>query len=256
MIKVTPLFSGSKGNCTLIQTEQHNILIDLGYKYQCILQSLSNFNLCPNDITAIVITHSHTDHVSALSMWNKHCNTKVYIPTEIAESVASTSYCTNVVHIDGSFNVGDVNVDVYECSHDVVRCCGYRFNDGNDSFAIVTDTGCINDKLVDFLRPCRTVMLESNHDVDMLKRGPYSYVLKRRILSDYGHLSNSQTAILLQKIANFNIKNVILAHLSENNNTKELAFNCAVNALKAVGKTEGKDITVYVANQYVNGETI
>ena len=255
-IKVSPLFSGSKGNCTLIQSGSVNILLDAGFSYKSILRALAERNLTPKDISAFVITHEHTDHISALPLWGKSCATPIYAPTPIADYLRQRVYFCEVHEIDGSFTIGDVTVDVYECSHDARSCCGYRFSNGNCHFACVTDTGCYNDKLIDFLSPCSAIMLESNHDVNMLLKGEYSYVLKQRILSPYGHLSNAQAAEVVQKLAHSRVKTVILAHLSEKNNTKELAFNATVQALNECGLTEGRDVTVFVADQYKNEVTI
>ena len=256
MIRICPLFSGSKGNCTLIQTDSVNILLDAGFSYKSILRALSERNLTPKDISAIVITHEHTDHIAALPYWGKSCATDIYAPELIADYLRQRVYFCEVHEIKGSFTVGDLTVDVYECSHDARSCCGYRFSDGKGIFACVTDTGSFTDELIQFLSPCSAVMLESNHDVNMLIKGEYSYVLKQRILSPFGHLSNAQAALVVQKLANSRVKTIILAHLSEKNNTKELAFNAIVQALCACGLTEGRDVTVYVADQYKNEVTV
>ena len=121
--------------------------------------------------------------------------------------------------------------------------------------ASVTDTGKTDNALVDFLAPCDVVQLESNHDVNMLKNGPYPYPLKRRILSDFGHLSNEQAADLLEKLIGSNVKKVILAHLSEHNNTAELAFNAVVEMYARNNLVEGRDIDVRVARQRDNEVT-
>ena len=255
MLKVSPLFSGSKGNCTLIQSDNTNILLDAGYGYRYIVKALESRGLTPKDIDAIVITHEHTDHVAALPLWTKTYPTPVYAPTLIADYVRQRVYFAEVYDVSGSFAVNDVAVDVYECSHDARCCFGYRFSLNDSHFACVTDTGCVTDTLIDFLTPCSTVMLESNHDVDMLVKGEYSYVLKQRILSDFGHLSNVQAAEILSKLIG-KTKNVILAHLSEKNNTRELAFSSVVNMYAANGVTEGKDVMVYIADQYKNEVTI
>ena len=256
MVKVSPLFSGSKGNCTLVQSDSVNILLDAGFNYKAILRALAERNLSPRDVTAIVVSHEHTDHVAALSYWGKSCSTPIYAPAPIADYLRQRVYFCEVIEIDGSFAIGDVAVDVYECRHDARACCGYRFSSGNSAFACVTDTGCYDDELIDFLSPCKAIMLESNHDENMLIKGEYSYVLKQRILSDFGHLSNAQTAEVVQKLGVSGVKTIILAHLSEKNNTKELAFNATVSALAACGLVEGKDVNVYVADQYVNEVTV
>ena len=256
MLKISPLYSGSKGNCTLIQSDNANILLDAGFSYRGILRALESRGLTAKDIDAIVITHEHSDHISALPLWTKSTPTPIYAPRLIADYLQQRVYFSEVNAIDGSFAISDVNIDIYECSHDARCCCGYRFRQGEHCFGCVTDTGCITDVLVEFLAPCSAIMLESNHDVDMLVKGEYSYPLKKRILSDFGHLSNAQTAEILSKLVGHKPKNIILAHLSEQNNTRELAFSSAINMYTARGLTEGKDINVYVADQYKNEITI
>lgn len=256
MLKISPLFSGSRGNCALVQADGVNILLDAGYGYKQIISRLKEFNLTPADINAILITHEHTDHISALSYLTRGLQVGVYAPTMICNCISQRTYCSEVLPVDGSFNLGGVGVDIYQCSHDSRDCVGYRFTNNGESVASVTDTGCVNDALIDFLSPCKGILLESNHDVDMLKNGPYQYPLKRRILSDYGHLSNEQTAQVIARLKGSNVKHIVLAHLSEQNNTKEIAFNTAVNALNSAGLVEGKDIKIYVADQYSNRITI
>lgn len=252
MIKITPLFSGSKGNCTLVQTDKTNLLLDIGYGYKQIISELAERGLTPKDIGCIIITHEHTDHIAALPLWTRSCATGVYAPKNIADYICQRTYCSDITEVSGNFTFEDINISTYECSHDARQCLGYRFSDGKDSVACVTDTGIADDKLIDFLLPCNTVFIESNHDVNMLRNGPYPYPLKQRILSPYGHLSNTQTAEVLNKIVDGHVQNIVLAHLSEQNNTKELAFATAVEALKTRGIVEGKDINVYVADQYKN----
>lgn len=256
MLKVTPLFSGSKGNCTLIQTDNTNILLDAGFSYRTTVKVLQQFGLTPKDVSAIVITHEHSDHIGALPLWTRTYSTPIYAPTPIADYIRQRVYFAEVYEIDDNFSIGDVSVEVFECSHDARCCFGYRFNCGLSHFACVTDTGCVTDQLVEFLSPCNTIMLESNHDVDMLVKGEYPYPLKRRILSDFGHLSNTQAVEVLRQLIGSSVKNVILAHLSEKNNTREIAFNLAVQMYQDNGIVEGKDIWLYVVDQYKNEVSI
>ena len=256
MLKISPLFSGSKGNCTLIQSDKANILLDAGYSYRSILRELQKRGLTPKDIDAIVITHEHGDHVNALPMWTKYTPTPVYAPQVIVDYLQQRVYFSEVSAVVDGCTIGDIGVDVFECSHDARGCYGYRFRQGAQRFACVTDTGCVTDALVEFLAPCSAIMLESNHDMDMLLKGEYSYSLKRRIISDFGHLSNAQAVEVLSRLLSKGIKSVILAHLSEKNNTHELAFSTAVNLYAARGLIEGKDVHVYVAHQYNNDITI
>lgn len=256
MLKISPLFSGSKGNCTLIQSPQVNVLLDAGYPYRYLTEALARKGLTPEDVAAIVVTHEHNDHIGALPVWYKHASTPLYVPLPSVGSITRRVGCSDVHGISGAFEVGDVEIQRYECFHDTACCYGYKFTCGGSRFACVTDTGHGDAALTDFLRDSEAIMLESNHDEDMLKRGDYSYSLKRRILSPYGHLSNAQAAEVLRQLSGSAVKTVILAHLSEQNNNSELAFNSAVGAFASVGLTEGKDVRIYVANQYENEVTV
>ncbi|MDE7454980.1 MAG: MBL fold metallo-hydrolase [Clostridia bacterium] len=252
MIKLIPLFSGSKGNCALVQTDNCNILLDAGYQYRQILSRLDELDLSLKDIGAIVITHEHGDHVSALSRLAKSNNIAVYAPSACCGYLQNKFSYNNVTPFTDKLEIADVVIEQYLCSHDALACCGYKFTCNNESVASVTDTGCVTASLTEFLAPCKGIMLESNHDVNMLQQGNYSYVLKKRILSNFGHLSNDQTAQVIMSLKGSHVKQIALAHLSEQNNTKEIAFNSAVNALGKVGLVEGKDVKIYVTDQYVN----
>lgn len=252
MVKIFPLYSGSGGNCTLVQSDNANLLVDVGLGCRATLSALKMYNLSLSDITAIVVTHEHSDHIGGISSFVSHSPVPVYAPKAIADLVAKRATCCDVSGIADVTEIADLRVERYECSHDAAACYGYRFSDGTNSVATVTDTGCVTTGLVDFLAPCDRIQLESNHDVDMLKSGPYPYPLKRRILSDFGHLSNDQATQVLSDLVGSNVKSVILAHLSEHNNTAELAFNNVLNMYADKGLVEGRDISVYVAKQHDN----
>lgn len=256
MIKLTPLFSGSKGNSTLIQTSNQNILLDLGYGFKATVAKLNKLGVDSKSVAAIVVTHEHSDHIGALPTWTKHFHTQVFAPKNCCDYIAQTSFCSEIFPVDGAFELGDVLVDIFRCSHDARGCLGYRFSDGKNTVASVTDTGEPTPLLTEFLAPCQTIILESNHDVDMLKNGCYPYVLKRRILSELGHLSNAQAASVLQSLELRKLKTVVLGHLSQQNNTKQKAFDCAANALTQRGVSVGKDVSIFVADQYENEVTV
>lgn len=257
MIKFTSLFSGSHGNSLLISSGSTHILIDAGFTYSTLKKALATIELTPQQISAIVVTHEHNDHISALAHWcdfNKQ--TPIYAHKNIAH-ILDSKCRGNIVSFDKPFDIMDIHVDWTKCNHDSVFCCGYRMTDYNSSFASITDTGMFRQDLVDFLQPCRTVLVESNHDVTMVDRGNYPYLLKKRILSNNGHLSNEQCAQILDKlIQQGNVHNIILGHLSQNNNTSELAFCRANEVITANGLTEGKDVNLYVAQQYTRSITI
>lgn len=253
MIQLIPIFSGSGGNCTLVRTEDTTVLVDVGLGYKLTLSALQRHNVSPDEISAVFVTHEHSDHTGGIAQWTGHHRVKLFAPRDICPVLCDKIYCGQVVPVGKTQQVDDLTVDVYECSHDSAACVGYRFGDGKGSFvATVTDTGCTRAELVDFLAPCRGIQLESNHDVNMLKNGPYPYQLKRRILSDFGHLSNDQASGVLQNLIGSNVTDVVLAHLSEHNNTAELAFDTAVNMYAAHNLIEGRDVNVHVAKPRCN----
>lgn len=249
MIKIIPLFSGSRGNSTLVRTSTQNILLDLGYGFRTMVAKLNSIGLDPRDISAILITHEHRDHICALKPWEKHFHTPVYAPVLAANFICQKS-CCNVTPVCGDFEFDDARVSVFRCTHDAIQCFGYRFYDGKVYAALVTDTGETTAKLVKFLAPCEKILLESNHDVDTLNRGAYPYLLKQRILSKFGHLSNVQAAKTLSQLDN--VRAVVLGHLSQQNNTKELAFKAAATVFENKKLVVNKDIALYVADQYQN----
>lgn len=256
MVKLTSLYSGSHGNCTLIQSAESNILVDAGFTYNTLKRYLNEVGLTPSDITAILITHEHGDHIGALSGWAQHNDTPVFAHRLCAPSVESKCGIKGVQRFDDGFRVGDVSVDFVKCSHDASYCCGYRFYDGYNYVASVTDTGTVTEQLEEFLLPCSIVQIESNHDEDMLVRGNYPYQLKRRILSDNGHLSNRQASVLIDKLLNGNVRDIVLAHISENNNTHELAFAEAMKVFRNRHIEEGRQVRLHLAYQYNRSKTI
>lgn len=256
MIKIIPLFSGSKGNSTLIQTENTLLLLDVGYSYRATLEKFKALGISPKDVDAVVITHEHADHVCALPMWTKNFHTKVYAPQATVNYLMQRCFYSDIAAVEGPFDVKDIRADVFRCSHDARECLGYRFSEGKESVACVTDTGIATLRLVDFLAPCKSIMLESNHDSEMLRHGAYPYLLKRRIASELGHLSNRQASLVLEKLIGSNVRNVVLAHLSQQNNTKQLAMGCAVDMYSKHNVQVGKDVFVYVADQKENGVEI
>lgn len=256
MIKLTPLFSGSKGNSTLITSGGARVLLDAGYGFKATVAKLGELGVRPQDVSAIVVTHEHGDHVAALPIWTRHFRTPVYVPAASAQCLRTKCCCADIREVTQDFELCDMHVDVFCCSHDARACLGYRFSDKNQSVASVTDTGVATMRLVHFLQPCTSIMLESNHDGEMLQKGNYPYLLKKRIASDTGHLSNEQAAKILQRLLGSSVRNVVLAHLSQQNNTPRLAYDCAAQMYEQNGVQVGKDVYLYVADQFRNEVTI
>ncbi|MEG1706005.1 MAG: MBL fold metallo-hydrolase, partial [Clostridia bacterium] len=194
-MKFTSLFSGSSGNCSLIESKDSKILLDVGVSYTKIKKVLHEVNLTPTDIDAVFITHEHSDHISGLSRWLLYNSARpVFVHERGYEALSQKTQWKSYSVFNKEFVFRDIRVSTYECCHDSAYCCGYRFFDTTGDIAVVTDTGVATMALVDFVRGARTVMLESNYDAELLLEGNYPYMLKQRIMSEHGHLSNEQNS--------------------------------------------------------------
>lgn len=215
-MKVSVLASGSKGNVTYVEDNDTRIIIDVGERCCYVEEKLKEIGVDPSSIDAILITHTHKDHTLGLHTFSKRYN----ITTYMAPSMQKELDVDNVKYISKDFNIKNINVKVFRTSHDV-ESYGYILQ---DDLVYITDTGYINNKYFEMLSNKKIYIMESNHDIEMLETGPYPYRLKQRIWSDKGHLSNEMSADYLSKWIGDNTKLVILAHLSETNNTEELAL--------------------------------
>lgn len=246
------LSSGSKGNTTYIETNSTKIIIDMGNSCKYVVEKLNLLGIDPNDIDAIMLTHIHTDHINGLKTFLKKYNIKVYLASSMLNYLP---FISNYFIIDDSIDslvIGDVNIDVIRTSHDVEDSFGYVVNNLDKSVVYITDTGYINQRYFDLLKNRNAYVFESNHDVEMLTNGRYPFELRQRILSDKGHLSNYDSAKYLASFIGDNTKYIILAHLSEENNTVSLAHNTLIMRLDK-SKIDYSDIKIVEALQ--NKET-
>ena len=222
-MKVIVLSSGSKGNTTYIETEQTKILIDAGNTCKYILSKLQDYNIDPSKIDAILITHTHVDHIKGLPVLLKKINPCVYITEKMYPYM---EYLENYYIIkENTIKIKDMLIEVIKTSHDTEDSVGYIVNNNDKSIVYITDTGYINKKYFDTLKNRDLYIMESNHDIEMLNNSSYPFATRQRILSDKGHLSNYDSAKYLANFIGNKTKYVLLAHLSEENNTKELAYN-------------------------------
>jgi len=228
-MKVIVLSSGSKGNTTYIETNETKILIDAGNTCKYILNRLEEHQINPASIDAILITHTHTDHIKGLPVLLKHTNACTYITEKMYPYM---EYLENY-HIinEDSFKIKDMLIEIIKTSHDTEDSVGYIINNQNKSIAYITDTGYINKKYFDILKNKDIYIMESNHDIEMLNNSSYPFATRQRILSDKGHLSNYDSAKYLSKFIGDKTKYILLAHLSEENNTKDLAYNTLMDRL-------------------------
>ena len=228
-MRVSVLSSGSKGNTTYIETDNTKILIDIGNTAKYVKEKLEEFEVDPNDLDAILITHTHQDHVKGLRVFEKQYNTLVYVSDIMLKSL---DYLNNYKFLEDSFDIKDIHVEAFKTSHDTDDSRGYVISSGDSSIVYVTDTGYINHKYFDLLSNRNLYIMESNYDVEMLNNGKYPFKLRQRILSDKGHLSNYDSAKYLSEFIGDNTKYILLAHLSEENNTEDIAYDTLIEKLK------------------------
>lgn len=251
-MKVKVLASGSKGNSTLVQINNINLLIDIGINYQYLSSEIEKVNLTPKDIDYVLITHTHNDHIKGLSTLMNKTNVKVFILESMIEELRNKIPLNeNIYFYQNPTLIEDIKIELIKISHDV---CGVGFiiEHNNSSLVYITDTGYINSKYYETMKNKNMYILESNHDEKMVMEGPYPHILKQRVLSDKGHLSNIATSECLLNIVGDKTKYIILAHISENNNTPDLALETTRQLLEE----NGIDKNIIIAKQYESLEEI
>lgn len=242
-MKVQVLASGSKGNVTIVLCEDTKLIIDIGLSYLTVKRMLEERELTFEDFQGILITHCHTDHTKGLSALIKHTNLPVIIPKEMyidLENIVPKERCQ---FIEDEFSINDANIELIHTSHDTNYSVGYIIEYKNKELVYVTDTGYINRKYLRKIKNKDIYIMESNHDEVMLMDGPYPRFLKERVISDKGHLSNKTTAKYLKDAVGENTKYIVLAHISEKNNTTDLAYQETEKVI------ENKNIKILVAKQ-------
>ncbi|MBM7561247.1 MBL fold metallo-hydrolase [Fusibacter tunisiensis] len=242
------LASGSSGNCQLVASEQTKILVDAGMSGKYIKGSLEHIGISIEDIDGILLTHEHADHISGLGVLMRRYKMPLFVTEKTWDAVKSKigNIDPNLLrlypHID-DLAIGDIMVQSARISHDAVDPLCYAFINDGTKIGIATDLGTISDEVVAKFKDCDLLMIESNHDIEMLKTGNYPMVLKRRILSEFGHLSNDDAGYIAREIIGFGkTKHILLAHLSKENNFPDLAYETVRGILEEGSIEVGKDI--------------
>ena len=247
MALFTTLYSGSSGNCALVRQDNQYLLIDMGKSCRTTLTALRSLDLAVSDCQGILITHEHADHVSGLDTFLKHYTVPVYGCADTLDMLSSRGTlppAIEAVAMDGrTEDVGPFRVSSFPTSHDV-PCCGYRVQAGGSTMALATDLGMLTPVVQESLSQCDLVALEANYDRFSLQGGPYPYYLKVRIASDRGHLDNRACAAEILELIQDGCKKFALCHLSQTNNSPELALTTVYNILLAAGIEPGRDVTI------------
>jgi len=247
------LVSGSSGNAVLFSDNGTNILIDCGVSGKCITSLLNEAEVAPESLNCILVTHEHTDHTCGVGILSRKYDIPVVASTGTWHGMSIGNIADhNTIMFSDYSNIcfGDALVTPFEIPHDANMPTGYIIDCGNKKYAVATDIGHITPCIKDAVKDCNAVILEANYDADMLESGSYPYVLKRRIAGDYGHLCNSDTAKLAAYMVKNGTEKIILGHLSNENNTSEIAFHTVACNFEYEGIKLGKDVLMTVAPRY------
>lgn len=241
-MEVCSLFSGSSGNCTYISDGDTKLLVDAGVSGTKIIKALEEIDVRPQDIKGILVTHEHTDHVQGVGVLSRKLDVPVYATGgtwQAMEAKIGNVAFKNTIEIEAGtdFYIGNLDITPYAIPHDAASPVAYNFMAGRKKVGVCTDLGFMPKQVFDNIRDCNVLLLEANHDLDMLNSGAYPYELKRRISGSKGHLSNETCGKTLAMIAD-KVKYVMLGHLSRENNTEELAFMTISEILKSNGITQ------------------
>ena len=239
-MKFCPLCSGSSGNATYIEAGSARLLIDAGLSCKRITELLSRIGVTPDTLSAILITHEHVDHVRGVNVLSKKYDLPVYANAdtwsmlhEPLSGVAPKNVC--VFESDRDFYLAGARVYPFTVPHDAIHCVGFTVAAEGHKAAVCTDLGHVDARILSILSGCELILFEANHDVDMLMAGGYPYLLKRRILSGNGHMNNEDAARAIVSLHAHGVKNVILGHLSRENNDPDLAMVTVRSVLEEAG---------------------
>ncbi|MCD7709004.1 MAG: MBL fold metallo-hydrolase [Clostridiales bacterium] len=257
MLELCSIASGSSGNCTYVGTDTHHILVDAGLSGKKIESGLNSLDLQSSEMEGILITHEHMDHIAGLGVMSRRYGIPMYATPGTIEAIYSVPTVGNIdrslfheISPGERFSIGDIDILPVPVSHDAAEPVAYRFGSGGHSAAVLTDLGTYDDEIVSQFQGLDILILESNHDVNMLETGIYPYALKQRILSDRGHLSNEMSGQLLCELLHDGFGAVMLGHLSKENNYEALAYE-AVRLEVTMGDNpySAEDFPMYVAKR-------
>ncbi len=255
MVEICSLFSGSSGNSSFVKAGNTNILVDCGDSGSRVEDSLKQIGVDPGSLHCIFITHEHIDHIKGAGIMSRRYNLPIYASYGTWQKMISKIgkiNIDNIRYIQGGvpFGVRDAVVTPFSTPHDSTESVGFTIEHNEKRVSVATDIGVMNKTVYDNIRHSDIVLLESNHDVDMLLNGPYSPDLKRRVRSSVGHLSNDDCALTCAHLLNEGVKHIILGHLSLDNNTPRIAYSTTEESLVNMGAKIGSDVTLEVASRY------
>ncbi|BCE03087.1 MBL fold metallo-hydrolase [Marinicellulosiphila megalodicopiae] len=249
-MKFVSIGSGSKGNSTVITNKNTTIMIDCGFSGKETVSRLKAKGISPEQIDAILVTHEHTDHCKGVATLSRQYALPIYMTHGTARGMKLLKYQYTKIVAGESFQIGDFKIDPICVPHDSNEACQFLVNDQDKRFGILTDLGHVTPHIESAYQQCDSILLEFNHDTELLAKGPYPYSLKKRVGGNLGHLNNNQAANLLQSMDLDRLKNLALSHISEKNNCFKIALETAQNI------TENTDTTIHTLEQQFGSEWI
>ncbi len=262
MLRFISFGSGSSGNCYLLYTDTDALMIDVGVGVRLLKKSFTNYGLSFGQIHHILVTHDHADHVKTVGALSTEYHLPVYTTQEVHRGI-NRNYCVRkkitpdnakVVEKNVPFDVGEFRVTPFEVPHDSTDNVGYKVECGGVVFCLMTDVGHLTGQMLDIIGQADYLVIEANHDAEMLRSGPYPQYLKERISGPYGHLSNDECGLALAEHATARLKHVWLCHLSQENNHPELARKTVEHILRSHGIVAGKDFALDILKRRTPSE--
>jgi len=254
-LQICSLRSGSKGNAVLVFTQNTKILVDCGISGKNVEACLSGIDINPCDLDAILVTHEHSDHTNAVGIMSRRYDLPIF-----ANTATFIAMLDKIGKVDDNniktfknaetFEIGDIAINPFSIPHDAADPVGYSFFKGSNKVSLATDMGHLSNEVISNLQNSGTVLLEANHDLNMLSLCGYPAYLKKRIKSDFGHLSNDTAGKLAVLLAASGTRKILLGHLSDENNHPSLAFETVNEILQTHNINVGKDIILDVATRY------
>ena len=254
MLKFISFGSGSSGNCYYLSTANDGLMIDIGVGLRTLKKHCRDYGIQLGSVNHLLITHDHADHIKSVGSFSHDYKVPVYA-TKLVHQGIDTNYCITrkiapemkkEIHPGEPFQLGDFLVRPFPVPHDANENVGYEIKVEGITFVFITDVGCVTDAIREAISHANYLVIEANHDVEMLKNGPYPEYLKRRILSGSGHLSNTECGQALAENMTENLRHIWLCHLSEENNHPELARKTVETILRSYGIIPGKDVELEV----------
>ena len=250
-IRYISVASGSSGNCHYIEKSNTKILVDAGLSGKKIESQLKEHCVEIDTLQGIMITHEHSDHIKGAGIISRRYDVPIFATEKTWYSMENSlgkikPENRRVFKPYEIFSIEDIEITPFSTSHDAVDSCGFSLSDGKNKLSIATDLGYVTKEVLSYLSSSQLVILESNHDVQMLKMGSYPYYLKQRVLSDVGHLSNDVAGDIASQLVKLGTKAILLAHLSQENNMPVLAYQTVASIMQEQGIYANKDVDLMV----------